>query len=60
MGASWAGGRPKGLRKLVIANSPAVMGAWTDAYTRYKDQMPEDVKSVLDKGIREKDFQSQE
>lgn len=52
MGATFAGREPspKGLRKLILGNAPASMQPWVDAYWRYLEAMPEDVKAAVKKG----------
>jgi proline-specific peptidase len=53
-GSTWAGTRPKGLRKLVLSNSPAFMKGWTDAMGGFLEEMEEPYKSVIVKAEREK------
>jgi proline-specific peptidase len=49
VGSTWAGTKPKGLRKLIISNSPATYSGWTDAYSRYLEEMDEPEKSIIKK-----------
>lgn len=60
MGATWAGTKPEGLRKLILGNAPAFMRGWTDAYLRYRDGMPEDVKNALLEGEKNEDWEGKE
>ncbi|CAN5193326.1 proline iminopeptidase-family hydrolase [soil metagenome] len=56
LGQSWGGmlaaefgiTRPKGLKSLVIANSPASMVLWVQEANRLRSEMPADVRDVLD------------
>lgn len=56
LGQSWGGmlaaehavRRPRGLRRLVIANSPASMPRWRAAAAALRAELPEDVRSVLE------------
>lgn len=56
LGQSWGGmlaaehavRRPSGLRRLVIANSPASMPLWREAASRLRASLPAHVLSVLD------------
>jgi L-proline amide hydrolase len=55
LGQSWGGmlaaehavGRPSGLNKLVIANSPAAMDLWIAAAAELRAQLPGEVQDVL-------------
>ncbi len=55
LGQSWGGmlaaehavRRPRGLRKLVIANSPASMPLWREAALRLRAQLPAEVQETL-------------
>lgn len=49
LAASFAIRQPKGLRRLVLASSPAVMGDWQVAALKLKALLPKDVQEVLDK-----------
>lgn len=69
LGQSWGGmlagqytieQQPKGLRKLVIADSPASMQGWVKAGDHFRAQLPEDVKEVLDRCEREGKTESEE
>ncbi len=53
MSSTWAAGRPKGLRRLVLSNSPASMELWEKAVNRYREALPNDVKEKLKKGAEE-------
>lgn len=62
LGATFAGREPspKGLRKLIIANAPAYMKGWVDAYNRYLEGMKDDVKAAIKKGEETGDRNSKE
>lgn len=57
LGQSWGGmlgaefgiTRPKGLKSLTIANSPASMELWVREANRLRSEMPEKVRSALDR-----------
>ncbi|KAL9050851.1 MAG: hypothetical protein Q9162_006395 [Coniocarpon cinnabarinum] len=58
LGSAYAATRPKGLRKLVIANSPASMPRWIeDTHTRIK-QLPEPLQQAIENGNREEKYDS--
>lgn len=56
LGACYASTRPKGLRKLIIANSPANMDTWISSAAKLKARLPRDVQDVLDRCEREGDY----
>ncbi|EKM60680.1 uncharacterized protein PHACADRAFT_246749 [Phanerochaete carnosa HHB-10118-sp] len=45
----WASRQPKGLHRLVIANSPASMELWVEAANYLLAQLPQDVQDTLNK-----------
>jgi proline-specific peptidase len=47
MGSTFAGKNPKGLRKLVLSNSPASIKTWKDAYNAYRSKFPQDLQDIL-------------
>jgi L-proline amide hydrolase len=47
LGAEFAVTRPKGLRGLVIANSPASMELWISEANRLRDDLPQEVQATL-------------
>ncbi len=61
LGQSWGGmlaaqyalGQPRGLRKLVISNSPASMATWVAVTARLRAALPADVIETLDRCERE-------
>ena len=61
LGQSWGGmlaaehavQRPKGLKHIVLANSPADMVSWVGAADRLRQDLPEDVQAVLKRCERE-------
>ncbi|HUX05524.1 MAG TPA: proline iminopeptidase-family hydrolase [Acidimicrobiales bacterium] len=53
LGAEFAVRRPRGLRSLVISNSPASMDLWVSEATRLRALMPEDVRNALDRHERD-------
>jgi hypothetical protein len=48
LGSRHAAAQPKGLKRLVIASSPADMGLWVEAQNGLRRQLPADVQAVLD------------
>ena len=68
LGHSWGGmlagqyaiSQPKGLRKLIISDSPASMPGWVKVGNEYRAQLPDDVKEVLDRCEREGKTESEE
>ncbi|KAL2063351.1 hypothetical protein VTL71DRAFT_5156 [Oculimacula yallundae] len=57
LGSKWAGIRkPKGLRKLILTNSPAGINEWEKAYASYRKLLPEDIKAKLKKGEEAEDW----
>lgn len=68
LGQSWGGmlagqyaiGQPRGLRKLIIADSPASMPGWVKAGDAFRAEMPADVREVLDRCEREGKTESEE
>jgi pimeloyl-ACP methyl ester carboxylesterase len=49
MASTYAPMRPKGLRKLVISNSPAIDKDFNNAYVGYRKQFPQDFQDALQK-----------
>lgn len=57
LGQSWGGmlaaeygtRRPKGLKSLTIANSPASMALWSSEAMRQRSEMPKDIQDILNK-----------
>lgn len=47
LGAEFAITRPRGLKALVLADSPASMPVWIEETGRLRDALPEEVKAVL-------------
>ena len=55
LGQSWGGMlaathaalQPLGLRRLVLSSTPYSSAMWTDAYKRYRDDMPEEIRQAL-------------
>lgn len=47
LGAEHAVRQPKGLRRLVIANSPASLKTWVDEANRLRRDMPQDIQDAL-------------
>lgn len=60
LAAVWASARPSNLRRLVISNSLASMDVWRIGITALREQLPEDIREVLDRGEKAKDFESPE
>lgn len=57
LGQSWGGmlaaehavRRPSGLRRLIIANSPASMAEWSVGATALRDQLPTEIREALER-----------
>lgn len=68
LGQSWGGmlagqyaiTQPRGLRKLIIADSPASMPGWVKAGNAFRGELPADVREVLDRCEREDKTDSKE
>ncbi|KAH7371465.1 proline iminopeptidase [Cadophora sp. MPI-SDFR-AT-0126] len=61
LGSKWAGIRnPKGLRRLILSNSPADLNEWERAYAGYRKLLPEDVEAKLRKGEDAEDWEGKE
>ena len=69
LGQSWGGmlagqyaieRQPEGLRKLVVADSPASMPGWVKEGDKFRAELPEEVKEVLDRCEREGRTDSEE
>ena len=60
LGATHASSQPQGLRRLIIANSPASIKLWVEGVTELKKKLPEDVQEVIERCEREEDYKSKE
>ena len=68
LGQSWGGmlaaeyaiKQPKGLRKLIISNSPADMKVWIEVANRLRAKLPQGVQETLDRCEKDGDLHSQE
>lgn len=68
LGQSWGGmlsgqyaiTQPKGLRKLIISNSPSDMKVWVSAANRLREKLPNDVRETLDRCEKEGRTESKE
>lgn len=49
LGAEHGARRPKGLHRLIVADSPASMDLWAEAANKLRAQLPENVEAVLRK-----------
>ncbi len=49
LGAEYGVRRPKGLKSLTIANSPASMALWSSEAMRQRSEMPQDIQDALNK-----------
>jgi pimeloyl-ACP methyl ester carboxylesterase len=47
LGACFAITQPKGLHRLVIADSPASMILWVEAANKLREKLPKDVQNTL-------------
>ena len=60
LGASHAVRQPKGLRRLIIADSPADMVSWVKAADRLRKDLPEDVQETLTRCERDGKTETEE
>lgn len=60
LAASFAARQPKGLRRLVLASSVAVMQDWVEAGLKWQKALPQDVQDTIGKHEREGTTDSQE
>ena len=60
MGSSYAASRPLGLRRLIIANSPADIKLWAQGLGNLRAKLPEDVQKALKEAEEKGDFHSKE
>ena len=51
LGAEYGARRPKGLKSLVIANSPASMALWTSEAMRQRSFMPQDIQDATEECV---------
>ncbi len=49
LGAEYGARRPKGLKSLTIANSPASMALWTAEAMRQRSEMPQNIQDALNR-----------
>ena len=49
MGSTFAGLRPRGLRRLILSHAPADLDMWTRAYLDYRRAMPQEVQDTMQK-----------
>lgn len=60
LGAQYATTRPKGLRRLIIADSPADMVSWVETADKLRKLLPEDVQETLTRCEKEGTTESEE
>ena len=61
LGSSWAASRqPKGLKRLVISNSPASMPLWVESCNFWRTMLPRDVDETLEKHERDQTYEDPE
>ena len=60
LGSSYATSRPKGLRRLVLANTPASVELWIQSIKKLRAELPEDVQKAIDNAERTGDTESPE
>lgn len=60
LGGQYAITQPKGLRKLIISNSPSDMKVWVKVGAELREQLPKDVRETLDRCEREGKTDSKE
>ncbi|KAJ7048677.1 proline-specific peptidase [Mycena amicta] len=60
LGARHASLQPRGLKRLVLASTPADMGLWVKSQNELRTQLPQDVQDILDKHEKEGTTESEE
>ncbi len=60
LGSAFAAGRPKGLRRLIVSNSPASMALWLDDSNKLREALPKDVQDTLLKHEKDGTTESEE
>lgn len=60
LGAQYATSRPKGLRRLIIADSPSSMVTWVETAGELRKQLPKDVQETLTRCEREGKTETEE
>jgi proline-specific peptidase len=59
LGSSYAALKPQGLRRLVIANSPAASDLWVEGLKELINGMPKDVQEAFDEAEKTGNYQSE-
>jgi len=60
MASRFASRQPKGLRRLVISNSPESIEKWLEGYAELRSKLPEDLKGIIQKHEDEKDYEGED
>jgi pimeloyl-ACP methyl ester carboxylesterase len=60
LGSMWACRKPKGLRRLVISNSPSSMKLWVESCNYWRTLLPEGVEEKIARHEKERDYESEE
>jgi len=60
LGARFATRQPKGLKRLIISNSPASMELWVQAANKLRAALPQEIQDTLTKHEREETTESKE
>lgn len=58
--AMWAIEKKRGLKRLIISNSPASMTLWVDACNQLRAKLPRDVDEILEKHERDQTYDNDE
>jgi len=58
MGSMWAIRGHKGLKRLIISNSPASMVLWIESCNGLRKGLPKEVEDTLEKLERDRDFEN--
>jgi pimeloyl-ACP methyl ester carboxylesterase len=59
LGSQYATRQPKGLKRLVISNSPASMPLWVESCNEWRKQLPREVDEALTKYEDAKDYENE-
>lgn len=60
LGVMFAAERPKGLRRLVVSNSPSSMGLWVRSCGRWIAELPEEVRKGIEEGESRGEYEGRE
>lgn len=59
LGADYATRQPRGLKRLILSNSPASMNLWVTSCNEWRTLLPRDIDETLEKYERAQDYDAQ-